>query len=122
MLARRYRFHGHGSFNYLFKHGHTARGHLLLIRYIKNEKRPHGRIGVVVSKKVAKSAVVRNRIRRRIFEAVRLRQPYIKGAYDIAFITLNKDLATVKSSELTRDVEMVLKRAHIWHDSRSQTD
>lgn len=117
MLARRYRFHGHGSLKYLFKHGKTVRGHFLLLRYIENEKRPHGRVAVVISKKVAKSAVVRNRIRRRIFEAVRTAQPQLKGGHDLAFIVLSRDLEVVESTYVTKDVALILKRAGIWKSS-----
>ena len=74
-------------------------------------------MAVVVSRKISKSAVIRNRIRRRIFEAVRNHQPHLKGGHDLVFIALNKDLATIESANLAKDVEMVLKRAHIWHGS-----
>lgn len=117
MLARRYRFHGHGSLTYLFKHGQTVRGHFLLLRCIKNERRPHGRVAVIVSKKIAKSAVIRNRVRRRVFEVIRLHKPHIAGGYDLAFIAISKDLTTTESYELNKDIEMILKRARIWHDT-----
>ncbi|HEX6462237.1 MAG TPA: ribonuclease P protein component [Candidatus Saccharimonadales bacterium] len=122
MLARRYRFHGYGSLQYLFRHGKTIRGRYILLRYIKNERRPHGRISVIVSKKIAKSAVVRNRIRRRVFEAIRLQQPRFEGAHDLAFIIVSQDIIDSKSTELVKDIETTLQRARIWHSNRSQTD
>ena len=61
------------------------------------------RLAVVVSKKVSKSAVKRNRIRRRLFEQFRIiraehGQP-IK--YDIIITVFMEDLADSPASELT---------------------
>jgi len=39
---------------------------------------------VVVSKKVHKSAVGRNRIRRRVYEILRQHVPHFTGVYDVA--------------------------------------
>ena len=56
---------------------------------------------VVVSKKVAKSAVVRNRIRRRVYEWIRQNQDQIiKGRLYAVFI-YRQDFATQPSSDLS---------------------
>jgi ribonuclease P protein component len=71
MIARKHRFHSYGSLNSVYRQGQTARNPQLSLRYATRDPRKPYRVAVVVSRKVHKSAVVRNRIRRRIFEIVR---------------------------------------------------
>ena len=75
MLVRSNRFHGYHSLDHVYRRGATVRAPYCALRYVVNSRRQHYRLAVVVSKKVHKSAVVRNRIRRRIYEIVRLHQP-----------------------------------------------
>ena len=58
------------------------------------------RIAVVVSKKVAKSAVKRNRIRRRVYEALRLNLDLIPKKTDYIFIIYSDDILTMPFKEL----------------------
>ena len=71
MISQKYRFHGHGSLNYVFSKGQMVRGRFFTIKWVENERRHHPRLAVVVSKKVFKAAVKRNRIRRRVYEIAR---------------------------------------------------
>lgn len=105
MLSYAYRFHGHSSLRYVFKNGETVRSRLLTVRYTRNAHRRQSRFGVSISKKVLKSAVRRNRIRRRIYEVIRLELPRVTGVYDVVFIVTSPDLlqmahADVKSAVL----------------------
>ena len=60
------------------------------------------RIAVVVSKKVAKSAVERNRIRRRIYEALRKNLEYVPKKNDYIFVVFSKDVKNMPFSELEK--------------------
>lgn len=96
MLSHKNRFHGHGSLRYLYRNGTQIRTKDFGLTYIKNDKRVHSRFAVVVSKKVFKSAVKRNVLRRRIYEIIRLEMYRIKSPYDIAITvftpeTIDKD-------------------------------
>jgi ribonuclease P protein component len=71
MLAQKYRFHGHNSLKYVFTKGQTTRSKFFVVKWTPNEHRHNPRVSVVVSKKIFKSAVKRNRIRRRVYEMVR---------------------------------------------------
>jgi ribonuclease P protein component len=71
MISQKYRFHGHNSLKYVFTNGQMARSKFFAIKWAVNERRHHPRLAVVVSKKIFKSAVKRNRIRRRIYEIAR---------------------------------------------------
>lgn len=66
MLAKINRFHGHGSIMFVMRRGQIYRSAGLQLRLLKKSKGV-ARVAVIVSKKVDKKAVVRNRIRRRIF-------------------------------------------------------
>ena len=113
MIARGLRFHGYGSLNYVYKHGQTVRGTMLSIRYHLNERRSKPRIAVVVSKKVHKSAVVRNRIRRRVYEIIREHEPAINGAYDIIISIFSDQVAVMPHSELAKMITAQLQKAKI---------
>ncbi len=64
MISRKHRFHGYGSLKYVYKNGAAVRGPLFAIKFVENPKRDTYRLAVVISRKINKSAVARNRIRR----------------------------------------------------------
>ena len=65
MLGKLHRFHGYNALNLAHKQGQVVRGPAMSLKYMLNTRRQIYRVAVVVSKKVSKSAVTRNRIRRR---------------------------------------------------------
>ena len=72
MISQQYRFHGHASVRYVLNKGKQARSKELSLKCVSNQRRRTSRMAVVVSKKVLKHAVDRNRTRRRIYEQLRL--------------------------------------------------
>lgn len=110
MLSRRNRFHGLGSLNHVYKHGQTSRGDIFSVKFIKNQKNDY-RLAVVVSKKVHKSAVKRNQIRRRIYEAVR--QLKINDSFDIVITIYSEKLLNLKPDELKKMLKSGLEHAGI---------
>jgi ribonuclease P protein component len=99
MLAYKYRFHGYHSLDTVYKRGTTIRGPFVMVRYVPNPKRQNFRAAVVVSKKVQKSAVVRNRIRRRIYEIIRNHVP-AGTPYDIVVTVFDEAAATMPAAKL----------------------
>ncbi|HPW47957.1 MAG TPA: ribonuclease P protein component [Candidatus Saccharibacteria bacterium] len=71
MLSKQNRFHGLGSLNHVYKRGRIVRSPYCAMKYLVNKNADTFKVSVVVSKKIAKSAPVRNRIRRRLYEAIR---------------------------------------------------
>lgn len=113
MIARKHRFHGHGSLRYVYRNGHTVRTATTSLRYIVNQRRSTYRLAVVVSKKVSKSAVVRNRIRRRVYEIVRTNQTKIQEPYDMVFTVFSEQIANMPAEELRTIIINQLLRANI---------
>lgn len=113
MISTTHRFHGHGSLRYVYQHGQTVRGPLCALKFIKNERRKAYRLAIVVSKKVSKSAVVRNRIRRRVYEVYRLESAAFSSPYDMVVTVFNEQLASIPASEVQKMVHAQLKQAKI---------
>ena len=113
MIKKQHRFHGYNSLNFVYRQGQTVRGPLSSIKYTKNPRRQHYRAAVVVSKKVHKSAVVRNRIRRRIYEVIRQLEPKIVEPYDIVITVFHENIATTPSDELHKLLYAQLSQANI---------
>ena len=122
MIARSHRFHGYGSLNAVYRRGQTAREPNVTLKFIERPGRD-GRVAVVVSKKVSKSAVVRNRIRRRIYEIVRQLDAETPLHTDMVFTVFSDELAKQEQKRLARTIKELVKKATQNPDptTRSQT-
>jgi len=100
MIAQKFRFHGHASLKYVFSRGQQQRSKFFAVKWVKNSRRHQPRLAVVVSKKVFKSAVKRNRIRRRIYEISR---PLLVDAsgVDVVISVYDGEALTASQDELT---------------------
>lgn len=110
MLSQHYRFHSRGGVRYTYQHGKTIRTPLMSLVFAPNSKH-HQRFSVVVSKKVLKSAVGRNRIRRRVYEAIRLELPTFTAHLDCIFVIYNRNILQLPFNELRRELRVLLDRA-----------
>ena len=113
MISRKHRFHGHGSLRFVYEHGKTVRGPMSSLKFAPNSRRDSYRLAVVVSKKVNKSAVTRNRIRRRLYEAVRLHGSAITAPFDMVLTVFDARMAEIPADELQKIVANQLKQAKI---------
>ena len=110
MLSRKYRFHSRGGVKYTYQKGKTIRTPKLSLVFADNRKH-HQRFGVVVSKKILKSAVGRNRIRRRIYEAIRLELPNFTAHRDCLFVVYSKELLKIPFSDLQTLIRQLLSQS-----------
>lgn len=115
MISALFRFHGHGSLRYVYTKGKAVRSQHVTIKYVLNTRRKQPRFSVVVSKKVIKSAVGRNRIRRRMYEYVRLNQHRLTGVYDIVIICTSPDLRTLPFSQINEHVSQLFTKADLFN-------
>jgi ribonuclease P protein component len=113
MIARNHRFHGYRGVKTIYRHGVSTRGPLFSIKSLQNPKRSDYRLAVVVSRKVHKSAVARNRIRRRLYETVRSMESDIKGPHDIVLTVFNASVLDEPAPKLARQIKKLFKEAKI---------
>jgi ribonuclease P protein component len=109
MLARIYRFHGHNALHFVYQKGKTARTPLCLLKYVPNPRRKQARVAVVVGKKIHKSAVVRNRIRRRFYEAIREAGVGEWLAYDLVFTVLDERTEALEEKDIKNIISQLLQ-------------
>ena len=110
MLPSRYRFHSRGGVRHTYKQGKTIRTPKISLVHAKNS-RHRQRFAVVVSKKVLKTAVGRNRIRRRVYEALRLELPRYAAKKDCIFVIYSKDIRTLPFDELRTLIRSLLNQS-----------
>lgn len=104
MISYQYRFHRRSSLKFLFSNGRTEHSSCMAFRYMLNTKNDLPRIAVVVSKKISKRAVVRNKIRRRIYEIVRQNLECINMPIDIAIIVRSNKIIEISHNELSNAI------------------
>lgn len=116
MIAKKYRFHGYGSLKFLYSKGKTVRGQYCSLKYIDNPRREDSRIAVVVGRKVSKKAPVRNRIRRRVYEAMRSHWAMLKPQHDMIITIFDERIATISHDELNKIIVEMLSKAELYKD------
>jgi len=112
MIGQKHRFHGYGSLKAVYQKGQTVRGSALSLRFSSRDSNKTYRAAIVVSKKVHKSAVVRNRIRRRIYEIIRKNTELIPGGTDLVITVFSDQVADLPAPKLESSVIGLLKKLH----------
>lgn len=111
MLAKLNRIRKKKDFEIIFKNGQGFKNRFLALKTIKNNL-PESRFGFVISKKISPKAVVRNKIRRRISEAIRLDLEKIKKGLDIMLIAF-PGIEKNNFSETKELVENIFEKAKL---------
>ena len=111
MLKQSFRLRSSTDFNKTYKFGRSTNAATLYIKALQT-RQPISRCAVVVSKKVAKKATDRNKIKRRVAEIVRVNWDKITPGYNL-IISLKQDIATLDQSKLEHEVLECLKRAGV---------
>lgn len=114
MISSLFRFHGHNSLRYVYSNGKAVRSQLFTIKYVPNTHRKYPRFSVVVSKKVIKSAVGRNRIRRRLYEYLRQNTDRLDAVYDVVIICTSAELRVLPYPEIVEQLEQLFNKASLY--------
>lgn len=114
MIPSPFRFHGHNSLRYVYSNGKAVRSQAITIKWVKNAHRSKPRASIVVSKKVIKSAVGRNRIRRRLYEYVRTHFDQLNDVYDIVVIVTSPELRDIPYAELAQNMDGLFEKAAVY--------
>lgn len=110
MISQRYRFHGHASLKYVLANGTIVRGKVLSIKFVDNTRRHYSRVAIIVSKKVLKHAVDRNRARRRLYEIMRQRLLQFNRVIDVAVMIYQPRVLDMSYDELCLEVDKCLNK------------
>ena len=114
MLHRENRLKKEGDFKLVLRSKNFFSSDFLILKSIKNNLEM-SRFAFIVSKKISNKAVIRNRIKRLLREAVRADIKNIKGGWDIIFFT-RKNIVEKKYTEIKEEVEKLLRRANIYNE------
>jgi ribonuclease P protein component len=106
----------------VYQRGKTVRTSYFLLRYVQNNRRTTYRLAVVVSRKVSKSAVIRNRIRRRIYEVVRQIDSGITQPLDLVINVYSLELATMDHEALVALMNEQLEKAEVLQVTGANSD
>lgn len=110
MLPKKNRLKGNLTFEEVKKEGsmHQSRNFGLLVR--KREDNQPTRFGFIVSTKISKKAVERNKIKRMLRDALRDKLDRIRKGYD-AILLARSGLLKVKKDMLEKEIGKTLKEA-----------
>ena len=107
-MQRRQRLTGSKRFSQIHIRGSSAANRLLVIRYLANGSNC-SRFGFLVSKRIG-NAAVRNKVKRRLREAVRLNP--VKSGWDAIFI-VRRGAGSAKYQDLKDAIDNLLQRANL---------
>lgn len=96
----------------MYQKGKTVRTPKMSLVFCDNA-RGFTRVAVVVSKKVEKTAVGRNRIRRRVYEAIRRNFDLVPKERDYIFVVFQKEVGKMAFSELEKTLGELVKQSQM---------
>lgn len=111
MIGIKHRFHGYNSLRGVYQRGQSLRGPLITLKFVRRGSRRPYRAAVVVSRKVSKSAVKRNRIRRRVYEVVRAESENIAAGTDLVFTVFDEKVSEMPAPKLRAAIQDLLQKA-----------
>lgn len=114
MLPAAHRLRRAGAIRRVLRRGRVCSNRLLTLRCYRDEELPGCRTAFAVGKKVG-GAVVRNRVRRRLREAVRSLLPQCEGRFD-ALVIARPEAANAGYHELWEAVRELFARARLLRE------
>ena len=111
MLAKKNRFHRRRFVQYVYRKGKSFRGEYITLKVVRDQRHKDYRVGVVVSKKVDKSAVKRNRIRRRLYGLIK--EYSLPNDADIIITAYDNKLAETPAEDIKERLEKLLTKANL---------
>jgi len=107
MLPENNRLKKRNDFNEILKKGKAITGKFVFLKYLKNNLNVN-RFGFVVSLRISKRAVIRNRIRRQLREATRRNLSNIKHGFDVLIIA-KPEIINKKYQEIRNELEYLFQ-------------
>ena len=101
----------------MYQKGKTVRKPKMSLVFCENT-RGFTRMAVVVSKKVNKTAVGRNRIRRRVYEVLRKNMELIPKRMDYVFVIFSPDVLRMPFNELEKMLGELVTEAKVCYNKK----
>lgn len=118
MLAKRFRLKNEKNIKKVLSEGRFFKNDYLKLK-IKENNLKHSRFATPVGLKVSKKAVTRNKIKRRLQEALRLKWEKIKKGYD-ALLMVEKPISEKEYQEIDQDLSELLSQAGLLCQKNSK--
>lgn len=114
MLSKQFRLKKKYQFNYVYRVGKSVGGKLMVLYYCPS-KNLNVKVGISVSKKLG-HAVVRNRIKRRLREAIYPHLSNLKPNFNVIVIAKNA-IAEASFDAIKSELNYLLKKAKLKDDN-----
>ena len=111
MLKQQYRLKKKYQFNYVYRVGRSTNGSLCVL-YFAPSKNKNVKVGISVSHKIG-GAIIRNKIKRKMREAVYKYILQIKKDFNIVFIAKNA-ITTATYAQIEQEIELLLKKSSLF--------
>ncbi|MFW6130438.1 MAG: ribonuclease P protein component [Atribacterota bacterium] len=108
MLPRKNRLKKNNDFRSVFKNGNTVNGELFFLK-LKRNNLGINRFGFVIGTQISKKATVRNKIKRRLTEAIKQNLDKVKSGFDIIIIAKPK-VIDKNYSEIKQRIDNLFKQ------------
>jgi ribonuclease P protein component len=112
MLKRNQRISKKNDFRDIFKFGKNFSNNQLILKVLPNGLE-FCRFAVVISLKISKKAVERNRMRRRIMEIIRANEGNIKKGFDLVFVG-KPELKKSDFKQMERGLADLIKKSGLY--------
>lgn len=110
MLSKQFRLKKKYQFNYVYRVGKTV-GSSTMVLYYCPSKNTNVKVGISVSKKIG-HAVVRNRTKRKIREAIFPSLPHIKPNFNVVIIA-KQAIVDASFKTILSELNYLLKKANL---------
>ena len=111
MLPLKNRIKKGKDFRCVFDRGRFIDSDLISVRFLAN-RMDDTRVGFIVSKKVSKTAALRNKVKRMLREIMRANIAGIKEGFDI-IITAKSKISKTQPEEIDKTLKELLKRSNL---------
>ena len=112
MLSFKNRLNKKKDFDMVFKKGKSSFNALIGVKALKKEEQNFSRFGIIVSSKVSKKAVVRNKIKRRIRNIIAKKHFNNINVKDVVIISL-RGILDKKYSEIEKSISVHFNKLKI---------
>ncbi len=110
MLAKKHKLTGKRDFTRVQNEGEVFQSNNFGIAYLDRKDNEASRFGFIISTKISKDAVDRNRCKRAMSEAVRINSIDLVSGHDVVFLA-KTGISKASTNDIMKEVRVSLKKA-----------